>query len=61
MNYLFDIVNNTNLLLGNMNQYTKIATRKNRGKMISPIWANNQFFDIKKKQEDFPQGICDII
>jgi hypothetical protein len=46
MNYLFDIVNNTNLLLENMNQYTQIATRKNKGKMISPIWANNQFFNL---------------
>ena len=38
-----EIINRTNELLKNMNQHSKLATRKNKGKMMGPTWNNTPY------------------
>jgi hypothetical protein len=42
-----EIINRTNVLLKNMNNHTKIATRKNKGKMMGPKWNNTPYINVE--------------
>jgi hypothetical protein len=41
-----EIINRTNVLLKNMNQHSKLATRKNKGKMMGPKWNNTSYVNM---------------
>jgi len=41
-----EIINRTNELLKNMNQHSKLATRKNKGKMMGPKWNNTPYVNM---------------
>jgi len=41
-----EIINRTNELLKNMNQHSKLATRKNKGKMMGPTWNNTPYVNM---------------
>jgi hypothetical protein len=42
-----EIINRTNELLKNMNQHSKLATRKNKGKMMGPTWNNTPYVNVE--------------